>query len=289
MAFGPGSSREQPGRRAGRWRPRPRRPRGPRAGPPRGGSRTPAIVTAPWSGVGDARVQGDHEAVLAPSVGRLVVVLGDQVRDGAAELGGERRAVGRGREADLGVDPEGRERLAGRARAGDQLADLARRAAPRARASSARTPGRARGQDPAPPRRARWARSRRTRPSPAARARCSCPCGAPPRARRARGARAPAGGSSPSGGTARRAAASAVGRGRLGQRGEQPARTGSSEASAAAGSSMTATSSMPAPCHRHDQMSRKKILSVLLGRRIGWFETKMSPGRPRLDTLRCRW
>ena len=58
-----------------------------------------------WLGVG-----GDDEAVGAPAV---VVVAGDEIEDGRGELVGERGAIGGRLEADLRVDGEGRQALAG--------------------------------------------------------------------------------------------------------------------------------------------------------------------------------
>jgi len=69
-------------------------------------------------------MQGDDEAV-QPSAGCvLVVVLGDQAVDRRGEFGGERGPVAGGGEADLAVDAQRGQRLAGRGGAGDQFADL---------------------------------------------------------------------------------------------------------------------------------------------------------------------
>jgi hypothetical protein len=67
----------------------------------------------------------DHEPVPATAGRGLVVVARDEAVDGFRQLDGERGAVLRGREPHLAVDPEGRELLAGFARTGDQLTDLA--------------------------------------------------------------------------------------------------------------------------------------------------------------------
>ena len=87
--------------------------------------------------VRDGGVQCDDEPVRTTAGGGLVVVLRDEAVDGVRQLDGERGPVLRGREPHLAVDPEGRERLAGRARPGDQLADLADQA-PRDREQPAR-------------------------------------------------------------------------------------------------------------------------------------------------------
>src|SRR3954465_6697533 len=73
----------------------------------------------------DGGVQCDYEPVRATAGGGLVVVLRDEAVDGVRQLDGERGPVLRGREPHLAVDPEGGERLVGRARSGDQLTDLA--------------------------------------------------------------------------------------------------------------------------------------------------------------------
>ena len=82
-------------------------------------------------------MQGDDEPVRTTAGRGLVVVLGDEAVDGLRQLGGERGAVLGRREADLAVDPEGRERLAGGAGRRDELADLADQA-PRDRQQPAR-------------------------------------------------------------------------------------------------------------------------------------------------------
>jgi hypothetical protein len=82
-------------------------------------------------------VQRDDEAVRTTAEGRLVVVLGYEAVDGVRQLGGERGPVSGVGEPDLAVDPEGRQRLAGRARSVDQLADFADQA-PRDRKQPAR-------------------------------------------------------------------------------------------------------------------------------------------------------
>src|SRR3954470_14198280 len=82
-----------------RWRPPPRPAREWRPAPPHGGSRTRApssvlLVLVQLAGVlRDARMQADHQAVLAPAVSLSVVVLGDERLDGVAELRREGRAV----------------------------------------------------------------------------------------------------------------------------------------------------------------------------------------------------
>src|SRR5882672_9293375 len=85
----------------------------------------------------DGGVQCDDEPVRTTAGGGLVVVLRDEAVDGVRQLDGERGAVLRGREPHLAVDPEGRERLARRARPGDELTDLADHA-PRDREQPAR-------------------------------------------------------------------------------------------------------------------------------------------------------
>src|SRR4051794_36897050 len=74
-------------------------------------------------------MQRDDETVPTTAGRGLVVVLGDEPVDGVRELDGEGGAVLGGREPDLAVDAERRERLAGRLRARDQIADLADHAA----------------------------------------------------------------------------------------------------------------------------------------------------------------
>src|SRR3954451_20237129 len=76
----------------------------------------------------DGGVQCDYEPVRATAGGGLVVVLRDEAVDGVRQLDGERGPVLRGREPHLAVDPECREWLAGHARAGDELTDLAHHA-----------------------------------------------------------------------------------------------------------------------------------------------------------------
>src|SRR3954463_9980045 len=70
-----------------------------------------------------ARVDGDDDAVRSATRGALVVVLADEGGPRGGQFPGERRPVGRGGEADLAVDGEGGDALAGRAGAGDQRAD----------------------------------------------------------------------------------------------------------------------------------------------------------------------
>ena len=75
----------------------------------------------------------------------LVVVLGDQAGHRAGQLLGERGPVGGRGEADLAVERERGERLAGLGRAGDQRARRRGPAGPPAPAASARRAGRASG------------------------------------------------------------------------------------------------------------------------------------------------
>src|SRR3954453_10786531 len=73
----------------------------------------------------DGGMQRDHEAVRPPAGGTLVVVAAGQVADRVGQLLREGRAVGARGEADLRVGGEGGELAVRRARAADELADLA--------------------------------------------------------------------------------------------------------------------------------------------------------------------
>src|SRR5436189_393650 len=71
----------------------------------------------------DGGMQCDDEPVRTTAGSELVVVLRDEAVDGVGQLGGEGGPVLGGREPHLAVDPQGRDRLAGFARPGDELAD----------------------------------------------------------------------------------------------------------------------------------------------------------------------
>ena len=101
--------------------------------------------------VGDGGVQRDDEPVRTPARRGLVVVLGYEAVDRRRQLDGERRAVLRGGESHLAVDPERRERLAGRARRRDRVRRPRGPAARPVPAASAMSAGRARVPDPARP------------------------------------------------------------------------------------------------------------------------------------------
>ncbi len=199
---------------------------------------------APSSRSLDTRVDGDDDPVVAAAGGRLVVVAGDQARR-RPRSAPRRRRPGRPPRRTAPRRRSRRWRPACRALAAPVISSPTSRTSRAASASSQRAESRS-GERPGSGWTAASAAGEITYEAAVARSTrsVSCPCAAPRPARPGRAARASAGGSSPSAGAGRPwrpawspsagSASSASSR----------ARIGSSDTSAAAGSSITATSNM---------------------------------------------